>query len=579
MIPPIETATCEGEEIILLFQNCLPPPISHLWLGSDDMLSMLNEGGITCYTTANQIANCMRAQKLIHLDSNRRNGKRWFAFQKEMAFPDPKQQLKENKQPLQLEPNYFTNLGIKFKFIGKKSQSTNSSSSKNSSRHTTATSSATSPAAAANNNNNNSTDNNNNNSNNNNTQLVTPDTTKNNNNNTPNTANKVTASASAAATTNNNDNVTTKRNKSSIKDLSSDTGFMISRLDLPDDIVRVTEEHSKQCPGNCSLHTTRKSKGFEVITALSCGFCKKSYTISSEPKPEKKQKQTRRGAPTSQLNMMVTNAFHKNGITIEQGKGFCAELGCVSLSETGMHGSMVNHKDAVEQVSEEVLQENRLEHVREMKKLYPEQIIVHKDADGVTHNITYGGACGDGAGDKRAYKHIITGSQHCTVIFSALTGKVLAIKHDQISCAKCDRKLTQLYKQNGKFDDITAEQLQHDGECSRNSKHGPAVAEEYAMEYLAEYLLKDPVTNKLRSDEEAILVDWFIADGDTKGAVRFIKKQASIIPNKTQRKINTVAAAMKLIDTCCVIIIKKESFVVIRHIIYFHRYENTIPGN
>ena len=154
MIPPIETATCEGEEIIRLFQNHLPPSISRLWLGTDDMLSMLKEGGITCYTTQNQIANCMRAQKLIHLDSNRRSGKRWFAFQKEMAFTDPKQQLKENKQPLQLEPNYFINLGINFKFIKWKSKSqptNNNSSSKSSSRHTTATSPATSPAANNNN--------------------------------------------------------------------------------------------------------------------------------------------------------------------------------------------------------------------------------------------------------------------------------------------------------------------------------------------------------------------------------------------------------------------------------------------
>ena len=245
MIAPIETATCEGEEIILLLQHHLPPPLSHMWHGCDDMLSMMREGGITCYTTQKQISDPLRTQRRIHLESNKTGKKRWFLFHHEGTYSDPKQQR------AQIEPNYFNNLGIKFKFIGMKSKSqpTNSSSSKNSSRHTTATSSATSPAAAAKNNNNNSTDNNNNNSNNNNTQLVTPDTTKNNNNNTSNTANKVTASASAAATTNNNDNVTTKRNKSSIKDLSSQTGFMISRLDLPDDIVRVTEEHSKRDNG------------------------------------------------------------------------------------------------------------------------------------------------------------------------------------------------------------------------------------------------------------------------------------------------------------------------------------------
>ena len=39
----------------------------------------------------------------------------------------------------------------------------------------------------------------------------------------------------------------------------------------------------------------------------------------------------------------------------------------------------------------------------------------------------------------------------------------------------------------------------------------------------------DPATGKLRLDDEAILVDCFISDGDTKGA-SFIATQASIVP-------------------------------------------------
>mmetsp|Transcript_1674 Transcript_1674/g.2723 ORF Transcript_1674/g.2723 Transcript_1674/m.2723 type:complete len:294 (-) Transcript_1674:121-1002(-) len=160
----------------------------------------------------------------------------------------------------------------------------------------------------------------------------------------------------------------------------------------------------------------------------------------------------------------------------------------------------------------------------------PDNTIKHKDKDGKEHNICYGPVSADGAGEKRAYNHIITGSQHCTVVFSLVTSKVIAVKHDQISCAKCAQRLTHLVAVDKKrAEDIKEEDLKHDGQCYINSKHGPAVAEEYALESIAEYLLIDPVTKKLRPDDEAILVDWFVADGDTKGAIRFINKQASII--------------------------------------------------
>eukprot|EP00986_Skeletonema_menzelii_P020007 scaffold29846_cov211-Skeletonema_menzelii.AAC.1 len=188
-------------------------------------------------------------------------------------------------------------------------------------------------------------------------------------------------------------------------------------------------------------------------------------------------------------------------------------------------------KYAVKTVAEEVIRANRREHVAMAKKLYgKDNAIQHKDADGKVHNITRGAACADGAGDKRAYNHRITGSMHSTVVFSMLTGKVIAVRHDQVSCGLCDRQLTKLLNLNKRADEITDEDLKHDGECSRNSKHDPAVAEEYACELIARDLLVDPATGKLRPDDEAILVDCFISDGDTKGAKRFIATQASIVP-------------------------------------------------
>ena len=57
------------------------------------------------------------------------------------------------------------------------------------------------------------------------------------------------------------------------------------------------------------------------------------------------------------------------------------------------------------------------------------------------------------------------------------------------------------------------------------------MAEEHAMEKIAKCLLIDPVTGKLRPDDEAILVEQVIADGDTKGSKRMIKAQAEIVPS------------------------------------------------
>ena len=50
------------------------------------------------------------------------------------------------------------------------------------------------------------------------------------------------------------------------------------------------------------------------------------------------------------------------------------------------------------------------------------------------------------------------------------------------------------------------------------------------MEKMGKFLLIDPETGKLRSDEEAILCREVIADGDTKGSNRLIRVQSEIVP-------------------------------------------------
>ena len=151
-------------------------------------------------------------------------------------------------------------------------------------------------------------------------------------------------------------------------------------------------------------------------------------------------------------------------------------------------------------VCEDQLRQNRIEHVAAVRAKHGSECDVkHKDAEGNEHNICSGGVAYDGAGETRAYNHRITGSQHVTVLYSVDTGKPLMVWHDQLSCGHCSRIITQLVVQQRKRpDEITEEDLKHEGKpCYRNTKHGPACAEEFAMEKIARALLIDPETGKL----------------------------------------------------------------------------------
>eukprot|EP00986_Skeletonema_menzelii_P009734 scaffold4506_cov119-Skeletonema_menzelii.AAC.5 len=225
MVPALDTATCEGEEILLLLMHHLPPEVATLWHGCDDMLTMLREGGITSYTTQKQIADRIRSQRIVNLECNRFRKKRWFALHKEKAFPAPKQQLASKKQRPPIEPNYFTNLGIKFKFI------------KTSNAQTTTSATTTNTTASTTSTNNNPTT-----------------TTANNNNN-----NNVNSSSN---NNNNNNNNKTKQSRSCRPEIpSTETGFFISRFDLVDDIAAAAADHRKNCPRD--LIKNQRKSGFE----------------------------------------------------------------------------------------------------------------------------------------------------------------------------------------------------------------------------------------------------------------------------------------------------------------------------
>ena len=113
-------------------------------------------------------------------------------------------------------------------------------------------------------------------------------------------------------------------------------------------------------------------------------------------------------------------------------------------------------------VSLEQLRENQIEHVkliRETNGTKYDVEFIH--SDGQRHVICCGQVASDGGGETRAYQHRITGHQHCTVIFSGVTGKPLAIKHDQLSCVHCTLTLTKVINDGKRAHEITEEDLKH----------------------------------------------------------------------------------------------------------------------
>ena len=145
------------------------------------------------------------------------------------------------------------------------------------------------------------------------------------------------------------------------------------------------------------------------------------------------------------------------------------------------------------------------------------------------HSISTGAIAIDGAGNTRAYNHLIGGNQHCTVVFSLETMKPLLVISDQISCIKCSRELTRMMlEQKTKMCDVQYCHISHGGVCHKNTTASPAVAEEIACEKIAKALLLDDDCNFL-PENEAIFVLNIVSDGDTKGSLKLLATQAKIV--------------------------------------------------
>ena len=285
-------------------------------------------------------------------------------------------------------------------------------------------------------------------------------------------------------------------------------------------------------PWKRKLQLTERYKiKFQVFETFSCSLCKFQRTIHRWPKDEDDGEKK----PGGKINLndeCLVHADHGVALTIEMLSEFFDQAGIVHPGDAMLANAYKRRKEAVKVISEEQLRMNRVEHNRIMLEEYGSKFVVkHTDSDGIMHCFCSSAVSADGGGLKRSYKNRHTGKGHCTVVYSLLTNKPLAVQNDQKSCGNCQRAMTAIIKSGKKPDEITEDDLRHPGKkCYRTSKWSPAVAEEHAMEDIGKYLLIDPKTGKFRPDEEAILAKEVCTDGDTKGCNRFIKAQTELVP-------------------------------------------------
>ena len=207
----------------------------------------------------------------------------------------------------------------------------------------------------------------------------------------------------------------------------------------------------------------------------------------------------------------------------------CSYVGIVSPTKNNLEKSRQKVKSSIHKTSEETLSLNRREHVLAARSSdnYPGDVTATIQGEKI--KIARGPAATDGAGNTRAYNHLIRGSQHSLVVISLITQKPLVVISHQISCWRCSNAMTKLVKEkNEKLYALDISDVRHEGKCFRNTKHGPAVAEEYACVEAANALLfnKD---GKFLGPEEACFIDKLVTDGDTRGAKKFIKKQCELL--------------------------------------------------
>ncbi len=144
------------------------------------------------------------------------------------------------------------------------------------------------------------------------------------------------------------------------------------------------------------------------------------------------------GPTTSDLNVMVSAAMFTPATFAQQAIELFGYSGIIQPSHSQHFDMYSKTKAAISGLGPEQLCANHIKHVAVCRAQpgYKGDIVWH-DNNGVSHSVARGPIGGDGSGDKRAYRHKISGNQHCIALFSLVTADCLYLGHDQISCYKC----------------------------------------------------------------------------------------------------------------------------------------------
>lgn len=316
-------------------------------------------------------------------------------------------------------------------------------------------------------------------------------------------------------------------------------GYQIVDSDLLDAFMDTLFQHHSHCPhGNRNTKLVRlklKKIGYCSSLVYQCSGCKCIFVhrTSRDIKSAVMVPGTKFSRTQPEINLLMSSAASNAAIWPDALFQTMAEVGVQCPTKRNITVAEKKVRVAVDEVAEECMQANR----RKENKLATDRI-EYISADGITRSAAVVEASHDGMGPKRFINNRCTGTAHIAVTMGVKTGLPLCIPCDLISCVGCNRKFTQeLKKAKEKGEEILPANinLRHNGKCYRNSRHSPAVAEEFALERVGIDLLNNP-DGTARGDGEALFIGNNVTDGDSKGAHRLVVSQSKIVGNAATGK-------------------------------------------
>ena len=168
--------------------------------------------------------------------------------------------------------------------------------------------------------------------------------------------------------------------------------------------------------------------------------------------------------------MAVSYGSYAAGIGVTKLDEFCSYVGIVSPTKNNVDKSRQKIKASIKKTSGDTLSCNRREHVLAARSSdnYPGDVTA--TIQGKKVKVARGAAATDGAGNTRAYNHLIRGSQHSLVVISLITQKPLVVISHQISCWRCSNAMTKLMKEkNKRMCALDISDVKLDRKCCRNT--------------------------------------------------------------------------------------------------------------